>query len=53
MLYPLPLPSSFQIVPNIAERARELFVFQRTPCYVVDKVERTYPEWVKVRRASL
>ncbi len=37
-------------MPKIARIAKELLVFQRTPCFVAEKNVKTYPEWVKVRR---
>jgi cation diffusion facilitator CzcD-associated flavoprotein CzcO len=37
--------SAIQFVPQIAERAAQVHVFQRTPPYVIDKLDRAYRPW--------
>src|SRR5262245_35855026 len=37
--------SAIQFVPQVAERAAKVHVFQRTPPYVIDKLDRAYKPW--------
>jgi cation diffusion facilitator CzcD-associated flavoprotein CzcO len=39
--------SAIQYVPEIAPTCGKLHVFQRTPAWVIQRDERTYPEWRK------
>ncbi|MGH8596863.1 MAG: flavin-containing monooxygenase, partial [Gammaproteobacteria bacterium] len=39
--------SAIQIVPNIAERTRQLHLFQRTPPWVLPRLDRAYHAWEK------
>lgn len=39
--------SAVQIVPSIANKVRELHVFQRTPNWFFPKFDPVYPTWVK------
>ena len=39
--------SAVQIVPNIASKVKELFVFQRTPNWFFPKLDPVYPDIVK------
>ncbi len=39
--------SAIQFVPELAKSAAKLHVFQRTPAWVVPRLERQYPEWQK------
>jgi cation diffusion facilitator CzcD-associated flavoprotein CzcO len=39
--------SAIQIIPELAEAAAELVVFQRTPAYVIPRAERSYTEGEK------
>ena len=41
--------SAVQIIPNIAQQVKELFVFQRTACWSPPRFQRAYPEWLKVK----
>lgn len=38
--------SGVQVIPHLAEDARQLTVFQRTPAWVLPKVDPAYPEWL-------
>ncbi len=37
--------SAIQFVPHLAERASHVYVFQRTPAYVIEKTDRAYGTW--------
>jgi len=39
--------SGIQIISTIADKVKQLVVFQRTPPYVMPKLQFEYPEWVK------
>lgn len=38
--------SGVQVIPPLAEDARHLTVFQRTPAWVLPKVDPAYPDWL-------
>ncbi|NNG38772.1 NAD(P)/FAD-dependent oxidoreductase [Flexivirga sp. ID2601S] len=38
--------SAVQAIPHLAEDAKHLTVFQRTPIWVLPKVDPAYPEWL-------
>ena len=40
--------SAVQIVPGIADRVKELHVFQRTPCWTGPRFNTEYSEYTKV-----
>jgi cation diffusion facilitator CzcD-associated flavoprotein CzcO len=37
--------SAIQFVPHVASRAEQVYLFQRTPPYVLQKPDRPYPAW--------
>jgi cation diffusion facilitator CzcD-associated flavoprotein CzcO len=39
--------SAIQIVPEIADQAEQLTIFQRTPNWILPRGDRSYPEWLK------
>ena len=39
--------SAIQIVPEIAEQASRLSIFQRTPNWILPRNDRVYPAWLK------
>eukprot|EP00756_Hemistasia_phaeocysticola_P004782 Hpha_TRINITY_DN13003_c0_g2::TRINITY_DN13003_c0_g2_i1::g.69198::m.69198 len=39
--------SAVQIVPRIAQQAKELLVFQRTPGWIIPKQDYAHPGWLK------
>lgn len=39
--------SAIQYVPEIAPKTRQLYVYQRTPAWVIPRDERSYPAWRK------
>ena len=45
--------TSVQIVPEIAEKVKELYVFQRTAAWSPPKSLFDYPTWIKVRAIDM
>jgi cation diffusion facilitator CzcD-associated flavoprotein CzcO len=45
--------SAIQFIPHLAERADRLYVFQRTPAYVLAKPDRAYAAWERRLLARL
>ncbi len=39
--------SAVQIIPSIAPKVKQLYVFQRTPCWTGEKEDYVYPNWLK------
>ncbi|MDC3379035.1 NAD(P)/FAD-dependent oxidoreductase [Planctomycetota bacterium] len=39
--------SAVQLVPHVAEQAQELYVFQRSPNWVLPRFESSYPRWAQ------
>ena len=39
--------SAIQVVPNIAEQAGELYVFQRTPPWIIPRINPQFPKFVR------